>query len=751
MAELRRISFPNGSHSVEARNGEEEGYNYHHQPKSYQVNSYKKSSYELEVMKKNGEKKHANDNGAPAVVIRNASKHFTKGVPVLDNFNMTVQRGAIYSLLGSSGCGKTTTLACIVGVRKLNEGNIWVFGAKPGVKGKHVGFMPQETSLYGDFSIAETLSYFGTLCGMDRDSAAKGTAFLTELLRLPPSSRRVGTLSGGQRRRVSFAVALIHDPELLILDEPTVGVDPLLRESIWNHLVRLSKERGTTVLITTHYIDEAKDSNAVGVMRDGRLLVEQDPALLLHRFNTTSLETVVLHLCRKEAAIVGENSNSKTTSTGLKRLLSDAESPPDDSKFTPPVDDEDTNVHITDSVARIKSLVYKNIVVLFRNLLLFIFTLIIPSFIIWVMCIAFKDDPKNLDFGIVNLEVTNASLCLNRDNVPGECDVENLSCKYLENIPADVIDMIHYKSEDEAIAAVHAGSVWGYILFPEGYSSYFYERAATGANVDEEVLNKSEIVVKMDQTSKNIVNRIKKSFHDGFEDYAKNILRDCGFDERQAEFTLNYHEPVFGTDDTKFIDFVAPSITVIWLYFFPIIAASIRYINEKKQGTFERSLVAGTKTWEVLFAYGMAEGFVLVLQSLLAYFVLTVLIGIEVLGSIPLVLFMFLLCGFGGVSMGFFIGSLCNEEIEAALLAMALFFPNVFVSGVLWPLEGMPIVLQYIAYFLPCTLTGEAMRSIFARGWTLSHPNVWPGFAALFGWISFYFVLTVLIQKFKTK
>jgi len=255
----------------------------------------------------------------------------------------------------------------------------------------------------------------------------------------------------------------------------------------------------------------------------------------------------------------------------------------------------------------------------------------------------------------------------------------------------------------------------------------------------------------MDQTSKNIVNRIKKTFHDGFEDYAKSILKECGFDERQAEFTLNYHTPVFGTDDTKFIDFVAPSITVIWLFFFPIIAAAIRYINEKKQGTFERSLVAGTKTWEALFAYGIAEGFVLVLQSVLAYLVLTLVIGIEVLGSTPLILLLFVMCGFGGVSMGFLIGSICNEEIEAALLAMALFFPNVFISGALWPVEGMPIALQYVSYFLPCTLTSEAMRSMFARGWAFSHPNVWPGYAALTGWIFFYFFLTVLIQRFKSK
>lgn len=141
----------------------------------------------------------------------------------------------------------------------------------------------------------------------------------------------------------------------------------------------------------------------------------------------------------------------------------------------------------------------------------------------------------------------------------------------------------------------------------------------------------------------------------------------------------------------------------------------------------------------------------LVVQSCLIYVVLNVIVGIEVIGSFVLVMLLFIMSGFGGVSMGFFIGSLCNEEIEAALLAMAIFFPNMALSGIIWPIEGMPVVLQYIAYMLPCTLTSEAMRSIFTRGWPFSHPNVWPGYISLLGYILLYFLLTVLIQKFKSK
>lgn len=132
-----------------------------------------------------------------------------------------------------------------------------------GVPGKRVGYMPQEIALYGEFSIKETMMYFGWIFGMKTSEIVQRLQFLLNFLDLPIQTRLVKNLSGGQQRRVSFAVALMHDPELLILDEPTVGVDPLLRQSIWNHLVHITKAGQKTVIITTHYIEEARQAHTV--------------------------------------------------------------------------------------------------------------------------------------------------------------------------------------------------------------------------------------------------------------------------------------------------------------------------------------------------------------------------------------------------------------------------------------------------------------------------------------------------------
>ena len=169
-----------------------------------------------------------------------------------------MRRGTIYALLGPSGCGKTTLLSCILGRKSLKSGHIAVFGGCPGdrslgLPGGLVGFMPQDICLYSEFTIRETFEYFGRLQKLlgawdCHGGLEKELTELLDLLDLPEPSRRVSDLSGGQKRRLSFAVALLHNPNLLILDEPTVGVDPVVRARIWSHLQSLTTTGNVAVL-----------------------------------------------------------------------------------------------------------------------------------------------------------------------------------------------------------------------------------------------------------------------------------------------------------------------------------------------------------------------------------------------------------------------------------------------------------------------------------------------------------------------
>ncbi|CAL8123153.1 unnamed protein product [Orchesella dallaii] len=239
----------------------------------------------------------------PAVQVTNLCKGYEKNGPlVLNNLSMNVKKGTIYGLLGASGCGKTSILSCIVGLKEWDTGEILVFGKRPGTKdsgipGKRLGYVPQDTALYEQLTIKESIQYYGRLYGMREYEILERWHFLVNLLMLPTEFKMVESLSGGQKRRTSLALALVHNPELLILDEPTVGLDPLLRESVWKHLYKLVQNHATTIIITTHYIEEARYSNTIGVMRHGHLLVEESPTLLMARHKTDLLEDVVLKLC----------------------------------------------------------------------------------------------------------------------------------------------------------------------------------------------------------------------------------------------------------------------------------------------------------------------------------------------------------------------------------------------------------------------------------------------------------------------
>lgn len=223
-------------------------------------------------------------------------------------------------MMGSSGCGKTTLISCLVNIGSLDSGEISIFGEPAkNLNKSRVGYMPQESALINGFTVREMVWFFGTIFGMDYKKINERFYFLKSLLELPSEDRLIRDCSGGQQRRISFALSLVHEPELLILDEPTVGVDPLLRSKIWNYLMELTKTKNVTVLLSTHYIEEARQSNCVGVIRNGLMIAEDSPTNILINCETSSLEEAFLRLSeRQEADIFNQNDHW----CGYKKLSS---------------------------------------------------------------------------------------------------------------------------------------------------------------------------------------------------------------------------------------------------------------------------------------------------------------------------------------------------------------------------------------------------------------------------------------------
>jgi ABC-2 type transport system ATP-binding protein len=222
------------------------------------------------------------------------------GRPVLADLSLAVRTGSVTGLLGPSGCGKTTLMRAIVGVQIVAGGSVEVLGRPAGAPElrPRVGYVTQAPSVYADLSVEENLRYFGAILGVGPERVDE----LLETVELAPVRRRVvGALSGGQRSRVSLASALLNNPELLVLDEPTVGLDPVLRADLWRMFHELARA-GTTLLISSHVMDEARECDELLLMRDGTILRQTTPRALRDETGEQDLGLAFLAVIKGGAA-----------------------------------------------------------------------------------------------------------------------------------------------------------------------------------------------------------------------------------------------------------------------------------------------------------------------------------------------------------------------------------------------------------------------------------------------------------------
>ncbi|MET7383382.1 ABC transporter ATP-binding protein [Streptomyces sp. NPDC005526] len=227
---------------------------------------------------------------------------------VLRGLGFTVPRGQITGLLGPSGCGKSTLMRAIVGTQAKVTGTLEVLGSPAGHPAlrTRIGYVTQDPSVYDDLTVRQNLDYFAAIlhpgraaAGRRREAVARAIA---DVDLTDHAGALAGNLSGGQRSRVSLAVALLGTPELLVLDEPTVGLDPVLRRDLWNLFHDIAATRGATLLISSHVMDEAERCHRLLLMREGEILADDTPDALRSRTGTETVEAAFLHLVDEAVA-----------------------------------------------------------------------------------------------------------------------------------------------------------------------------------------------------------------------------------------------------------------------------------------------------------------------------------------------------------------------------------------------------------------------------------------------------------------
>jgi ABC-2 type transport system ATP-binding protein len=235
--------------------------------------------------------------------VRRGSSH------VFDGIDLAIPRGQITGLLGPSGCGKTTLMRAIVGVQKVASGDVTVLGEPSGSRQlRHrVAYGTQGAAVYGDLSVRQNLTYFAALLRVPKHDVDR---VIDEVGLRAQSGQLVESLSGGQASRVSLAMALIGSPELVVLDEPTVGLDPVLRAELWE-LFRDLADRGVTLIVSSHVMDEALRCDRLLLMRDGRIIADTTPTALLRDTETADPEAAFLALIERDRDTYADTRRSR--------------------------------------------------------------------------------------------------------------------------------------------------------------------------------------------------------------------------------------------------------------------------------------------------------------------------------------------------------------------------------------------------------------------------------------------------------
>ncbi|XP_043911530.1 ABC transporter G family member 23-like isoform X2 [Protopterus annectens] len=637
---------------------------------------------------------------------------------VLQHLNLTLKEGQVYGLLGPSGCGKTTLLKCILGKLKISHGSIRVLEKPPAfpgheVPGRMVGYMPQDLALYHEISISETFYFFGRIHGMSTSEIKQRTSFLIAFLNLPESSRIVKKLSGGQQRRVSLGVALLQGPQLLILDEPTVGVDPVLRARIWQHLMNVVEDGKVSVIITTHYIEEARQAHMVGLMRNGKLLAEAPPDLLMTEMQVPTLEMVFLNLCKTtEEPVVRLEVDGKITRTKKTYSIQDSDDDllilqHENSDGEEEQKDEKCHEHelkadwkmwgryLMPKFRNIIALMIKTFMRMKRMPGFLCFQFLLPVIQIALICLCIGGDPKHLPVAVVNNETGNFSL----------------SHRFLQHLDNKSIHQVHL-NQAAALTGARNGLYWAIIGFGVNYTQSLFLRMVE-QKVDPSLVESSSVHVWLDMTNQQIAFTVEQKLQEAFQGFAKDMLGNKSY---LASLPVKFEEPIYGSRTPDFTDFIAPGAILSITFFWAVGLTALSFVTEKKCGLLDRCWVTGVSSLEIMLAHLLSHLFTMAVQIIAMLLFVFLVFKVPNHGSLVLIVLLTFLQGITGISFGLAISAAIDDEQSANQAAMGIFYPNLILSGIVWPMECIPYPLRYLSISLPQTYASEALRSIFSKG-----------------------------------
>ncbi|MGE0054732.1 MAG: ribosome-associated ATPase/putative transporter RbbA [Hyphomicrobium sp.] len=614
--------------------------------------------------------------GVPAIVAKGLTRRFG-GFTAVDNVSFEIERGEIFGFLGSNGCGKTTTMKMLTGLLPPTEGEAFLFGKPVDANDietrKRVGFMSQSFSLYGELTVRQNLMLHARLFHL---SAAKTTERIRQLVTRFGISDQLDVLASslplGMRQRLSLAVAVIHEPEMLILDEPTSGVDPVARDEFWELLVELSRRDKVTIFISTHFMNEALRCDRVSLMHAGRVLVYGQPAHLVEEKGAPSLEDAFIAYIEEASDETAEQNVAAETLTVQE---ADTASGPRGEVYR-------------FSLSRLLAFSYREMMEVLRDPVRLAFAFLGSSILLIVISYGISLDVRNLNFAAMNLDQTPQS----RD--------------YLSSFSGSryFIEKPQIKSQDELEQRLRSGDITLAIEIPPDF----------GRNLKRgQPVSVSAWIDGANTTRAATIAGYVTAAH---VKYLTELARSAGVDANAAanvslEPRYRYN-PSFET-----IYSIGPKTPAMLLLLFPAILMAVSMAREKEIGTITNFYVTPTNRIEFLVGKQLPYIVIGAVNFLVLTLLVVFLLQVPLKGSFITLFLGAILFISATTSWGLLLSSLTSSQVAAVFATSILsMLPTMQFSGMIQPVSTLEGGAHVAGLLWPATYYMHLSVGAFTKG-----------------------------------
>ncbi|OKH89542.1 multidrug ABC transporter ATP-binding protein [Thalassospira sp. TSL5-1] len=621
---------------------------------------------------------HSDDK--PAIEAEGLTRRFGDFTAV-DHVSFRIEKGEIFGFLGSNGCGKTTTMKMLTGLLPASEGKAWLFGEPSNGSDlkmrERVGYMSQAFSLYAELTVRQNLDLHARLFHLPKDHVSSRIEELSQQFGLTHYMDDLAEkLPLGVRQRLSLAVAIIHSPEILILDEPTSGVDPIARDDFWQLLIDLSRKQGVTIFISTHFMNEAARCDRISLMHAGRVLDSDTPDALIKKRGTETLEAAFIGYLKEATGADSKNTGqpaqtSDETTLSLTNIAGDSNDQNADQTRLDALEDTAEKAVPGFSPRRLWAYSLRETMGLIRDPIRLVFALLGTLILMPVFGLGITFDVENLTYA-----------ALDRDQTPeSRTYLEGLAgSRYFTEKPP----LHDYAEMDRRIKSGELALV---VEIPPSFGRKLQQN------------NQPEIAATIDATMPFRAETIHGYVQGIHQKYlADNILRETG--NEMTALPAGIQTRYRYNQDFKSIYAIVPSVIALLLMFIPSVLMAVGVVREKELGSITNLYVTPVSRFEFLFGKQLPYIALGMTNFALMTFMAVAVFNVPVKGSFLALLLGAFLFVVSTTGLGLLISSFTKTQIAALFgTAIATMIPSVMFSGMMQPissLEGPPRLLSMI-------------------------------------------------------